>query len=77
MLRPAGQKTVLSDDKFKAGHLVEGNVRIVGDYILCDPTNADVKRGWTIADPVQRAGIRGESEDKVNILQLCRCRRAA
>lgn len=48
-----GQKTVLSDDDFKAGHLVDGDVRIgddsqgdatriLGGVILCDPTNADL-----------------------------------
>ncbi len=48
-----GERVVLSDDDFKARHLVDGEIvigsvddgsatRIVGGCILCDPTNADL-----------------------------------
>ncbi|MCQ4630081.1 AraC family transcriptional regulator [Shinella sp. CPCC 100929] len=48
-----GQKTVLSDDGFKARHMVDGEIhigdahrgdatRVLGGVIMCDPTNADL-----------------------------------
>jgi AraC-type DNA-binding domain-containing proteins len=48
-----GQNVILSDDEFKARHLVDGEIvvgdagqgrptRVVGGCILCDPTNADL-----------------------------------
>lgn len=48
-----GQKIILSDSDFKARHMVDGEVqigdpvdgravRIVGGYILCDPTNSEL-----------------------------------
>ena len=52
-LSAPGQKTVISDDGFKARHMVEGEIRIgdedqgeatriLGGVILCDPTNAEL-----------------------------------